>query len=84
MKTAAAFHDDAAGAPALASRSIDQLADAHRLSRATMYREVKAGRLRVMKVGRATRVSAQAEQDWVNLCESAVGNKPRRRSAAEA
>lgn len=37
------------------------------ISRAYLYQQIRAGRLRVVKLGRATRVPAQAITDYVQL-----------------
>jgi hypothetical protein len=42
---------------------------AYKLSRSMVYREIKDGRLRVMKVGNRTLISRRAARDYERLCE---------------
>jgi hypothetical protein len=42
---------------------------AYRLSRSMIYREIRDGRLRVMKVGNRTLISRRAARDYELLCE---------------
>jgi hypothetical protein len=42
---------------------------AYHLSRSKLYKEIAAGRLRVMKVGTRTLISRRAALDWERLCE---------------
>jgi hypothetical protein len=48
---------------------ITQFCLAYRLSRSMVYREIKEGRLRVMKVGNRTLISRRAARDYERLCE---------------
>jgi len=41
-----------------------------RLSRAFVYRQIKAGRIRTVKEGSATRITAAALADYVSLLEA--------------
>lgn len=43
---------------------IPEFAAEHRVGRSTVYREIKAGRLRVKKVGRSTLISAEDAAAW--------------------
>lgn len=38
----------------------------YRISHTAFYREVAAGRLRIRKIGRSTRIAASDAEDWVN------------------
>ena len=49
---------------------IDGFSVAHGISRATTYKEIRGGRLRVMKVRKLTRISMEAAADWRRLCEA--------------
>jgi hypothetical protein len=74
-----------------AAFSVDDLIVAYGLSRQSIYNEINAGRLRVMKVGRRTLISAEAREDWCRALEENTSVKPelvrganaaRRKSAA--
>lgn len=44
-----------------------------KISRATFYNLIKAGKApRTMKIGRAVRISEEADRDWVRACEAAA------------
>jgi excisionase family DNA binding protein len=51
--------------------SIDQLAKAVSIGRTRIYQEIKAGRLRPLKCGRRTLVSAAEAQRWLEELASA-------------
>ncbi len=51
--------------------SIPRFCDTHDIGRSKVYEEIAAGRLRVMKVGRRTLISAEAAADWRKLMEAA-------------
>lgn len=38
----------------------------HGIGRTLAYKEIKEGRLKILKVGRRTLVTAQAASDWLN------------------
>ena len=38
----------------------------HHVCRQTVYNEINGGRLRIYKVGRATRISPDADRDWLH------------------
>ncbi|WP_404979633.1 helix-turn-helix domain-containing protein [Croceicoccus sp. BE223] len=42
-----------------------------RISRTTFYREVNAGRLRIVKLGRSTRISRADAEKWVGNLQDA-------------
>ena len=44
--------------------TIPEFGYVHHLSRSTTYREIKAGRLRVIHVGRKVLVPVEAAQQW--------------------
>lgn len=46
--------------------TIDETIERARTSRATLYREIKAGRLHTVKLGRRRYVTPQAAADWVD------------------
>lgn len=48
---------------------IDDFSAAYGPSRATVYREIKAKRLRAFKVGRRTAISRESAEAWVRMCE---------------
>lgn len=45
--------------------TIDEAISSTRTSRATLYREINAGRLKTVKVGRRRYVTPQAIREWV-------------------
>ena len=47
-------------------KTIPQLCDKHNVSRTTIYREVSAGRLKLTKIGNASRVSEKHEMEWLD------------------
>jgi excisionase family DNA binding protein len=55
------------------SFSIDEIASRNYMSRSSVYKEISEGRLRSFKVGRARRVSAEAERDWIAEREAESG-----------
>lgn len=44
-----------------------------RVSRTTFYREVNAGRLRIVKLGRSTRISRADAEKWIDKLQQASG-----------
>jgi hypothetical protein len=44
---------------------------AYKISRTTAYEEIKAGRLKIRKIGRATRIAPEDAEAWFASC--AVG-----------
>ena len=44
--------------------SIDQFCERWEIGRTKFYEEVNTGRLRIMKIGKLTRVTPEAEADW--------------------
>lgn len=55
--------------PGQALYDINETAIVLRLSRRYLYQEIRAGRLRTVKAGRARRVSADAIAEYVQLLE---------------
>ena len=51
------------------SKSVIQFCTDHGISRVTFYSEVRLGRLRIFKAGRWTRVSSDAEKDYIEQAE---------------
>lgn len=49
--------------------SISEMMRAYRISRSKLYDEIRAGRLRVMKIGARSVVTALARQEWERRCE---------------
>lgn len=47
------------------SKSVKQFCDDHSITKPTFYKEVNAGRIRIFKIGRQTRVSDVAEADYI-------------------
>ena len=47
-----------------AAQSIDEFSKDHGIGRSTTYREIKEGRLRILKVGRRTLITAEAGAAW--------------------
>jgi excisionase family DNA binding protein len=43
---------------------VEEFAEAHGLGRPTVYEEIRAGRLKVAKVGRRTVITTEAARDW--------------------
>ncbi|MFI7126053.1 helix-turn-helix domain-containing protein [Nonomuraea sp. NPDC050153] len=55
--------------PGQAMYDVDETGVVLRLSRRYLYQEIRAGRLRTVKAGRARRVPADAIADYVKLLE---------------
>ncbi len=43
---------------------IPKFCEAHDIGRSTVYEEIRAGRLQIMKVGKLTRISIEAAAKW--------------------
>ncbi len=43
---------------------IPKFCEAHDIGRSTVYEEIRAGRLQIMKVGKLTRISIEAATKW--------------------
>jgi excisionase family DNA binding protein len=52
--------------------TIQEMMKAYRTGRTKLYDEIAAGRLKTYKVGRATRVSAHAAEEWQRNAEAAT------------
>lgn len=50
--------------------TISEMIKAYRVSRSRLYTEIRAGRLRVMKVGARSIITASARRDWERSCEA--------------
>lgn len=50
--------------------SVREFLDSFRIGRTTFYREVAAGRIRVIKIGRSTRVSREAAAEWLAILDA--------------
>ncbi len=50
--------------------TVAQFCEAYGIGRTTFYAEVKAGRLRTVKIGAATRVRRTDADDWANSLPS--------------
>ena len=48
--------------------SIDEFSTKHRICRAKTYDEIKAGRLKIRKVGRRTIIAVEDAEDWFAAC----------------
>ncbi len=46
--------------------TIDETIERARTSRATIYREIKAGRLRTVRIGRRRYVTPEAAKAWID------------------
>lgn len=57
-------------APPVACYTVDEFSTTHRVGRTTIYKEIASGRLAAMKIGKATRISAEAAARWRALCEA--------------
>ena len=44
--------------------TINDLVRMFNLSRSSIYRQIKAGALEIVKIGRSTRIPAKAARDW--------------------
>ena len=49
--------------------SIDQFCERWEIGRTKVYEEIRAGRLRVMKIGKLTRITPEAEAAWQSQLE---------------
>ncbi len=45
--------------------NIKQFCIRYAVSRSTVYREIEAGRLKTLKIGRSTRISEEEAQQWL-------------------
>jgi hypothetical protein len=57
------------GADELGAFSIPAFCLAYGISRSAVYSEIRAGRLKVMKVGTRTLISRRAATEWERACE---------------
>jgi excisionase family DNA binding protein len=45
----------------------------YKISRTTAYEQIKAGKLKVRKVGRATRIASEDAEAWFAACVAGLG-----------
>ena len=55
--------------------TIPQVCEAVNTSRSLLYQEIRAGRLRILKLGRKTLITDAALRAWVDLLESNTQKK---------
>ncbi len=65
---------------------IPEFCEAYRVGRSTAYEEIRAGRLKIFKVGKLTRISDEAAENWRRQREEAatLGPPPVRRAEMPA
>lgn len=56
--------------------TVREFEDRYRISHTALYREVAAGRLRIRKIGRATRIAAVDAEAWVNSLSNTTHRAP--------
>ncbi len=63
--------------------TVKTFSTAHHQGVTATYQEINAGRLRIMKVGKSTRISAEAAADWRKAREedAELGQSPNPKSA---
>ncbi len=63
-----------------------EFCEAYHLGRSTAYGEIREGRLKIFKVGKLTRISVEAAENWRRQREEAatLDPPPIRRAGAEA
>ncbi len=49
--------------------TVNQVREDRNVGRTQIYSEINAGRLKVIKIGRSTRITAEAIADWQKLLE---------------
>ena len=49
--------------------TVNQVREDRNVGRTQIYSEINAGRLKVIKIGRSTRITAEAIADWQRLLE---------------
>ena len=52
------------------AQTVEQFCGKWQICRGTFYNEAKAGRLRLLKISTATRITPDAEADWIAACEA--------------
>ena len=73
-----------------AAFDIPKFCVAHDVGRSTVYEEIRSGRLRIMKIGKLTRITTEAAAEWRRAREkdatldSPPGRRPERPAEAEA
>ena len=62
--------------------NILEFCEAYRVGRSTTYEEIREGRLKIFKVGKLTRISVEAAEDWRRQREEAatLGPPPARKT----
>ncbi len=70
--------------PIIARKAFDilEFCEAYHVGRSTAYGEIRAGRLKIFKVGKLTRISVEAGENWRHEREEAatLGPPPVRRT----
>ena len=57
-------HKEKLQAVARQAFDIPEFCEAYRVGRSTVYEEIRAGRLKIFKVGKLTRISVEAAENW--------------------
>jgi excisionase family DNA binding protein len=57
--------------------TVSDFLDSFRISRTSFYREVGAGRLRIVKLGRATRIARDDAEAWMAQLRGSQGAQGR-------
>ncbi len=52
---------------------IPEFCEAYRVGRSTVYEEIRGGRLKIFKVGKLTRISVEAAENWRRQREEETG-----------
>ncbi len=55
---------------------IPEFCEAYRVGRSTTYEEIRAGRLRIFKIGKLTRISIEAAENWRRQREETTALDP--------
>ena len=64
---------------------IPEFCEAYRVGRSTTYEEIRAGRLKIFKIGKLTRISIEAAENWRRQREEfAALDPPPVKAGAEA
>jgi hypothetical protein len=50
--------------------TIPEFLSLYRIGRSTAYAEIKAGRLKIVKIGRATRITLPNAKEWLQALEA--------------
>ena len=55
---------------------IPEFCEAYRVGRSTVYEEIRTGRLKIFKVGKLTRISVEAAENWRRQREESAALDP--------